>query len=143
MKSGKTKACKKCCKVTYDVNNFLETSDKLLTYKLKAAKDGIKSRKHRGRKNPLTFDLNINDITNIYITQNCKCALSGLDISYVKGRSLQKQHLSIDRINSDKGYSSDNIQLVDKRINMMKGSLSNEEFIYLCKCVAEYNSKCN
>ena len=28
---------------------------------------------------------------------------------------------------------------VDKRINMMKGALSNEEFIELCKLVAENN----
>lgn len=33
----------------------------------------------------------------------------------------------------------DNVQLVDKKINMMKGTLSNEEFIDLCKKVAEYN----
>ena len=52
---------------------------------------------------------------------------------------MNKQNLSIDRIDSFKGYEKDNIQLVDKRINMMKGSLSNEEFIELCTKVADFN----
>lgn len=47
--------------------------------------------------------------------------------------------MSIDRINSDIGYEEGNIQWVDKRINMMKGSLSNKEFIELCTKVAKYN----
>lgn len=47
--------------------------------------------------------------------------------------------MSIDRIDSSKNYENDNVQLVDKRINMMKGSLSNEEFVNLCTKVAEFN----
>lgn len=53
--------------------------------------------------------------------------------------TMQQQNMSIDRINSDIGYEEGNIQWVDKRINMMKGSLSNEEFIELCTKVANYN----
>ena len=44
----------------------------------------------------------------------------------------------MDRIDPDKGYIPDNIQLVDKRINMMKQSLSQEEFIDLCCKVADH-----
>ena len=52
--------------------------------------------------------------------------------------------MSIDRIDSNIGYELGNIQWVDKRINMMKGSLSNGEFINLCTLVADYNkSKCD
>lgn len=51
--------------------------------------------------------------------------------------------MSIDRIDSNIGYEEGNIQWVDKRINMMKGSLSNEEFVELCTKVAEYNKKKN
>lgn len=56
-----------------------------------------------------------------------------LDLS----KPLSQQNLSVDRIDSNKGYEPDNIQLVDKRINMMKQSLSNDEFIELCCKVAE------
>ncbi len=52
---------------------------------------------------------------------------------------MQQQNMSIDRIDSNIGYEEGNIQWVDKRINMMKGSLSNEEFIELCTKVSEYN----
>lgn len=50
--------------------------------------------------------------------------------------------MSIDRIDSNGVYEEGNVQWVDKRINMMKGTLSNEEFIELCTMVAKYNSKC-
>ena len=46
--------------------------------------------------------------------------LSGISLEVDLTKSLIKQNLSVDRIDPDKGYTPDNIQLVDKRINMMK-----------------------
>ena len=40
---------------------------------------------------------------------------------------------------SNKGYIENNIQLVHKDVNMMKGSLTQERFIELCKMVANHN----
>lgn len=46
---------------------------------------------------------------------------------------------SIDRINSNKGYSLSNVQWVHKTINKMKCKLSDDEFIAFCKAVAKHN----
>lgn len=48
-------------------------------------------------------------------------------------------NVSIDRIDSSIGYLPSNIQLVDKRINMLKNILPQDEFIDLCKLVANHN----
>ena len=70
--------------------------------------------------------------------------MSGISLEPNLSLTLQQQNMSIDRIDSNIGYEVGNIQLVDKRINMMKGSLSNKDFIDLCCKVAEHHgySKC-
>ena len=78
----------------------------------------------------------------MYEKQGHKCALSGMSIEPDISKTLNQQMMSIDRIDSYKGYEPDNIQLVDKRINMMKGSLTDKEFIDLCVNVALYKGNC-
>jgi len=43
---------------------------------------------------------------------------------------------SIDRKNSDLGYTKENIQWVHKDVNYMKMNLSEKYFIKLCKLIA-------
>ena len=45
---------------------------------------------------------------------------------------INKMNISIDRINSDLGYTKDNIQLVSAMINRMKSDLTSKEFIDFC-----------
>ena len=44
-------------------------------------------------------------------------------------------NLSVDRIDSTKGYSKENVQLVCMAANQMKNDLSMEEFINMCESV--------
>lgn len=41
-------------------------------------------------------------------------------------------NLSIDRINSSKGYTKDNVQLVTMAANQMKNDLTLDELIVMC-----------
>ena len=43
--------------------------------------------------------------------------------------------MSVDRIDSSKGYIIDNIRWIHKDINVMKNSFSDEYFTYLCKLI--------
>jgi len=52
-----------------------------------------------------------------------------------------KNKLSIDRIDSSKGYVEGNIQLVCRAVNYAKHALSQQEFIELCKEVVAFTSK--
>ena len=78
----------------------------------------------------LTFNLTIEDIWNKCIDQDFKCRFTGLEL-------IWDENASIDRIDSSLGYNPSNIQIVDKRINMLKRDLLDEDFIALCKLVAK------
>lgn len=92
------------------------------------------------------FNLNIEDVYNLWIKQNKKCALSGLNIDFknINNKTTRNKFdlvctASLDRIDSKKDYTLDNIQLVHKDINMMKKEYNQEYFINLCKAVTKNN----
>jgi len=46
---------------------------------------------------------------------------------------------SLDRIDSSKGYIEENVHWVHKRINVMKGNMSEQEFLNFCEAVTFKN----
>ncbi len=88
----------------------------------------------KGNKKQRTGDITIQDVHALWIFQDKKCALSGILIGFYddgKGHTC-----SIDRIDSLKEYTLDNIQLVHKDINIMKNKFDNQYFIKICKLIA-------
>lgn len=83
----------------------------------------------------LEWNITVDDIADLYEEQEGRCALTGWDIVFPEVGHHQLTTVSIDRIDSNFGYLKENIQLVDKRVNMMKQSYSQEEFILVCKAV--------
>jgi hypothetical protein len=81
------------------------------------------------------WDISIEDVDALFQSQGGKCALSGLDIAFVDGPRVLTT-ASIDRIDNSIGYTMGNIQLVHKHINMMRGTLSVDDFVELAKAVA-------
>lgn len=90
---------------------------------LSRLRNGAKRRK-------LHFDITLEDIFNVYKKQGFMCAFSGIPVSFDKDAS-------VDRIDSDLGYTTDNIQVVHKDLNMMKRNINNELFIQWCILVAK------
>jgi len=82
------------------------------------------------------FNLSIKEAWEVWLSQKGLCAVSGQPIILGTG---SKQTASIDRIDSTKGYSKDNIQWTHKDINMIKSNYSMQEFFEMCKAVVEYN----
>lgn len=91
------------------------------------------------------FDITIEFVWSLYIKQNKQCALTGLPIDFenASGAGNRWRGLictaSIDRIDSKKGYTKDNIQLVHKDINIMKNQYEQDHFIEMCKAVANHS----
>ena len=86
------------------------------------------------------------DVTPEYLyslleSQNFKCAISG-DNLLPEDNSLdhirKELPLSLDRIDSTKGYIVGNLQWVTKRVNWMKGDLSMTDFLALCNKIINY-----
>jgi len=99
----------------------------------KSCKSGAKSRN-------LEFSITKEDIWNKWIEQDGKCALSGLSIRIERNyKKLKTMTASLDRIDSSRGYTLDNIQWVHKDLNKMKTNYPNDYFIKMCKYVANNN----
>lgn len=86
-------------------------------------------------------EISLEYLWDLFIKQNKKCALSGLDIGFSTSFRYAKdrQTASLDRINSSIGYTKDNIQWIHKRINSMKHTMNNDEFITFCHYIANRN----
>jgi hypothetical protein len=95
--------------------------------------------KNRAHRKNLTFNLNGDYLWKLFLKQDKKCSLSGIELNFPEAwGSKSKTHItaSLDRIDSSKGYVVDNVQWVHKTINTMKMDMSDKQFISLCKMVA-------
>lgn len=87
----------------------------------------------------LPFLITIDYAWNLYLQQNGKCKLTGLDI---KLQDINNE-ASLDRIDSNLGYVESNVQWVHKDVNYMKMDLDQDRFVTLCKLIANHTSLCN
>jgi hypothetical protein len=93
------------------------------------------------RAKQLNMDIQI-DITpeyvwNLFLQQDRKCALSGVDLYFNQKCRDKIQTASLDRIDNTRGYVKGNVQWVHKDINRMKNVFTQEYFIETCKRIAE------
>lgn len=94
---------------------------------------------------PLTFDITIEYIWDLFLAQERRCALSGLELNFKVGNYNSpgrghSQTASLDRIDSGEGYVPGNVQWVHKDINRMKSVLPQDRFLDLCRRVSAHNS---
>lgn len=93
------------------------------------------------KKRKIEFNITIEEIWELFLKQNRKCALSGLDLKFKSRARISDGTASLDRIDSSKGYVLGNVQWLHKYINKMKLNHSDKDFIYYCKLVANKNNK--
>lgn len=92
------------------------------------------------RNGDIEFSVTKEYAYNLFLTQDRKCALSGVDICFAdtaKGHQTGESTASLDRIDSSKGYVEDNVQWVHKRVNVMKNNMSDQEFIEWCRRIVD------
>jgi hypothetical protein len=86
----------------------------------------------------LDFRISIQEAWTLFKKQNGKCAFSGIDIYFGKRVTKDETTASLDRKDSSKGYTLDNVQWVHKEINRMKGQLSDTELRTWCTLIATH-----
>lgn len=100
--------------------------------------------RNRAKQGDIAFNITAEDVYNQFIKQNKKCYYSGLEIFFAHSMSATysgkepHQTASVDRFNSDLGYTTDNIVIVHKNVNLMKSSLTSDDFINFC-CLISNN----
>jgi len=101
--------------------------------------------KGRAKEKGWAFDLTNEFLNELNTKQNGLCSYTGLPLDwdyfsqgngrYIKGQNAHRA--SLDRIDSTKGYTQDNVQLVVYIVNMIKNSFTEKEFLNICLLIAE------
>lgn len=86
----------------------------------------------------LDFNLTIQELYDLFVSQNKLCAISKVPIKF-KTNYKDEQTASLDRIDSKKPYTIDNVHWVHKKVNTMKWNIPQNEFIEWCKIIAKNN----
>ena len=81
----------------------------------------------------IEWALDIDTVTDAILEQD-RCAISNRPFVYQTGHIDSP---SIDRINSEQGYTPDNVMFVGSHVNIMKGALELETFIELCSDIGD------
>jgi len=122
------KRCKKCTQKDTATNGSKFYKDIRVSW-FKAFKSSATDRS-------LEFSVSIEDVWQVFESQDFSCALTGWPVGWNENGHHQASTASIDRIDSGKGYTVDNIQIVHKHVNMMKQHYDNDYFIEVCKAIA-------
>lgn len=85
----------------------------------------------------LDFSVPIEYAWQLYERQGRKCKLSGIPLIFPSHTEVPDGNASLDRVDSAKGYTKENVQWVDKIVNKMKWDLSVGEFVQRCRQVAQ------
>jgi hypothetical protein len=119
----------KMCACRLCRNERASKHQKLPENKLKIIfRDAKKHAVQRSRE----FNITLQDLEQLKVTQKNKCAISGVCFEDYGNNSI-----SLDRINSTKGYTKDNIQFVTKIVNVMKSNFELKEFLDTCKLITK------
>jgi len=98
---------------------------------------------HRAKYKGLEVEISREDIIKTYHVQKGLCALTGIQMTYVRngseGWTNTSRNISIDRIDPQRGYMLDNVQLVCTLIGTIKWDFPQENFIEICRLVTEYH----
>lgn len=109
--------------------------NQILNYRLQACR-------RRAKNNALDFDLEIDFLFNLYLTQGGKCALTGLAFEFVFDKNFSKRPFSpsIDRINSKLGYTKDNVRIVCSIVNSALSEYGDHIFDTICLARMQYKN---
>jgi hypothetical protein len=82
----------------------------------------LNASKQRARDKDRLHDITVDDIKALYPVDGC-CPIFGLKLEF-NGAGFRDSSPSIDRIDSTKGYTRDNIQIISWKANRIKGAAS-------------------
>lgn len=85
----------------------------------------LNASKQRAREKGLEHELTKEDLKELFPADN-KCPVFGFDLEWNSG-GFRETSPSIDRIDSTKGYTKDNVQIISWKANRIKGYASVED----------------
>jgi len=131
----KSGICKKC-----DSKRIMKKNSRDLETKLKIILKATRRKdKFRGRTISKISNLTLKQLHNLYQKQDGKCFYTGekLEHSYEYNNPRRFNLISLDRLDSEKGYTISNVVFCCWGINKMKNNIPFKKFILICKIISE------
>lgn len=98
--------------------------------------------KERATKQCIDFNITLEYLLTLWNLQKGICAISGIPMTFERYNGRIPTNVSIDKIDRNKGYIKDNIQLVCMACNQIKSDWSEEIMYNICKKIVEqYENK--
>ena len=92
--------------------------------------------RYRAKKKGIPFDITLEDITI-----PTHCPYLGMEITYTRGQGAVSSNPSLDRIDSSKGYTKGNVQVISTKANTMKNNATEEQLITFAKNVLKLHPR--
>lgn len=127
-KDGYSCYCKNCVIKRNQKKYFKASQDH--EWKLKQT---LRASKQRAEKNNLEHTLTLNDLKQLYPYDN-KCPILGIDLCWGFPKDSSP---SLDRIDSNKGYTYNNCQIISNRANRIKSDATVDELELVVKYLKE------
>lgn len=99
-------------------------------------KDPVTKQRLTSRKS-----LNVDFLVSLFEKQRGLCAITGDRMTHICGKGRINSNLSLDRIDSSRGYEPDNIQLACWYANRLKLTYGNEELVAICRKVVAWSER--
>lgn len=140
LNSKRCKACDKIYNTTYRKNNHEKISHGKNKYS--HSLEGkftilIYAAQTRAKKKNIDFELDYDWIANQYKNQNGKCLLTNIKLVINECRNTKRSRspftMSIDRIDSNQGYTKNNSRLICMAMNLALNEFGEETFQQICE----------
>jgi len=124
--------CKQCCRE----GNKRSLAKKYATFEGRIS-TFLTSCRNSSKKRGNEFNLTRDDFTKMWENQDGICVYTGIKMDLQPNRIFS---VSVERINSDIGYTAENTVLCCNVVNRMKSNLDGETFFDMCKAVTTWMS---
>lgn len=100
----------------------------------------LQQARKRAERKHIPIDIDIHYLLDIYHKQNGACCLTGLvmELRPLVGHRVNPYAISLDRIDSTKGYTKDNVRLIIWYMNWAMGAYGEKEFAEIAKSYLWY-----
>lgn len=138
-KASHTKYCSKNCCQMIRYNKYKDCLIKRRSSIKQTLKYVYCNAKSRAKKKNKHFDITLDFLYSLLEKQEYKCLMTGIPLEASRG-GKEPYVVSIDRIDSSKGYTKDNIALVSTIYNICKNKYTIDNVVKMCKGFIKTNN---
>ncbi len=103
----------------------------------------VNTAKCHSKKIGRPFEITTQDVLNLWIAQDGKCAITDIKMDWLPGNGERNRNkVTMDRIDSSKGYVAGNVWLVCEWANRAKTDMTKEEAITFAKGIIRVFGDC-